>query len=291
MAFNVEAQRAYELQRDLKSPSGRYEVGQTMLEPFREGRDYVAMGRKVFAVDHVQPGAPMWYDKDPQFAAKTIAKLGGAPRVEIKGDRVELVPFPIAVLVRIPVIEVATRRFDILNREQVRARAEMAAQEDVEVLSLLNTEAGLHTVADPVTGKSVGTVTGTFTLANMAQLYANIESNDAPVENVIMHAQQYRNIRTLAGETFDPVTRRELLKTGYMGDLWGAAVRITRKAATNRILACASPEFLGVISVRIDLDQMDSPQGELLQYGWVFYEYVGMAQLTAVGSGKWTVTT
>ncbi len=119
---------------------------------------------------------------------------------------------------------------------------------------------------------------------------ANVEQNDAPVENIIMHAQQYRNIRTLAGDTFDPVTRRELIKTGYMGDLWGAAIRITKKANTTIILAAASPEFLGVISVRIDLDQMDSPQGELLQYGWVFYEYVGMAQLTTVGSGRWNVS-
>ena len=65
---------------------------------------------------------------------------------------------------------------------------------------------------------------------------------------------------------------------------------ITKKMETDRILAAASPEFLGVISVRIDLDQMDSPQGELLQYGWVFYEYVGMAQLTTVGSGRWNVS-
>lgn len=283
MSHNVEAQRSYELQRDLKSPSGRYEVGQTMLEPFREGRDYVALGRKVFAVDHVQPGAPMWYDKDPQFSAKTIATLGGAPRVEVTGQRVELVPFPIAVLVRIPVIEVAVRRFDILNREQVRARAEMAEIEDEEVLRLLSDSSVAAT-------SSVSAVTGSFTLANFAQLFANVESNDAPVENIIMHAQQYRNVRTLAGDTFDPVTRRELLKTGYMGDIWGAAMRITKKAGTSTILACASPEFLGVISVRIDLDQMDSPQGELLQYGWVFFEYLGMAQLTTVGSGLWTVS-
>lgn len=280
--FNVEAQRSYELQRDLKSPSGRYEVGQTMLEPFREGRDYVALGRKVFAVDHVQPGAPMWYDKDPQFSALTISTLGGAPREEIKGERVELVPFPIAVLVRIPVIEVATRRFDILNREQVRARAEMAEQEDTEVLRLLETEA---VAAD----SSVPVVSGVFTLARFAELYSNVEDNDAPVENILMRATQYRNIRTLAGDTFDPVTRRELIKTGYMGDLWGAAIRITKKANATIILAAASPEFLGVISVRIDLDQMDSPQGELLQYGWVFYEYIGIAQLTTVGSGRWNV--
>lgn len=58
----------------------------------------------------------MWYDKDPQFSAVTISSLGGAPKEEISGSRVELEPFPIAVTVRIPVLEVAVRRFNLLDR-------------------------------------------------------------------------------------------------------------------------------------------------------------------------------
>jgi len=67
----------------------------------------------------------MWYDKDPQFSAFKISERGGAIIQEIYGERVTVDPFPIAVLVRVPVLEVAVRRFDILDREQVRARAEM----------------------------------------------------------------------------------------------------------------------------------------------------------------------
>ena len=52
----------------------------------------------------------MWYDKDPQFSSVTISTLGGVPKTEIGGSRVELVPFPIVSLVRIPTIEVAVRR-------------------------------------------------------------------------------------------------------------------------------------------------------------------------------------
>jgi hypothetical protein len=290
--LQVSAQKASELGRALRSPEGRYEIGQTMLEPFREGRDYVSIGRKIFAVDHVQPGAPMWYDKDPQFKAYTIAKYGGARRVEVTGERVELEAFPIAVLVRIPALEVAVRRFNILDREQVRARAEMAEQEDVEVLTALG--AGTDTSAALTSSDTVfpvTVVTGTeVTRTNMAQLFAELEQYDANVENVIMHAKDYRDIRAWTGTDFDPVTRRELLKTGYMGDLWGASIRITKKQTVGRVSVCAAPEFLGVMSVRIDLDQMDAPLGELLQYGWVFYEYIGVAQLTDVGSCYMTIT-
>jgi hypothetical protein len=58
MAFNIDAQRAQELADAFKSPQGRYEIGQTLFEPFKEGRDYTALGRKLMAVDYVQPGAP-----------------------------------------------------------------------------------------------------------------------------------------------------------------------------------------------------------------------------------------
>jgi hypothetical protein len=224
MGFNVDAHRAHELARDLSTPQGRYEVGQTMYEPFKEGRDYVSIGRKIFAVDYVQPGAPMWYDKDPQFSAVTLATLGGVPRVEVKGTRVELNPFPIAVLVRIPVIEVAVRRFNILDREQVRARAEMAEQEDVEIFKVIKTAATASAGAATSDVPGVSVVTSTsFSKEKAAELYSNVEDNDTPVENVIMRAKDYRDIRSgtngWVGTEFDPVTRYELLKTGYVSAL------------------------------------------------------------------------
>lgn len=232
-------------------------------------------------VHHVPQGAPMWYDKDPQFSAIKISERGGVPIEEVYGNRVVVEPFPIAVLIRIPVLEVAVRRFDILDREQVRARAEMAEIEDDEVFKVL-------TAGAQAAGSSNAVVTGAaatnLTKDNLSAAYAEVEDNDAPVANVVMRANQYRAIRNFTGTDFDPVTRRELLKTGYMGDLWGARIRISKKMVNNQVLVLADPEFLGVISVRIDLDQMEAPQPQFLQYGWVFFEYIGIAQITSVGS-------
>ena len=144
MSRQVTAAAAAELDRQLRSPNGRYEIGQTMLEPFKEGRDYVSIGRKVLAVHHLEPGAPAWYEIDPQFGATTIGALGGAPRsLDSKlYNRIEAVHFPIVALVRIGVQEPAVRRFDVLDREQVRAQAEMAKQEDVEIFNVLYTAGG-----------------------------------------------------------------------------------------------------------------------------------------------------
>lgn len=292
MSREVTAAAAAELGRQLTSPTGRYEVGQTMLEPFKEGRDYISIGRKVFAVHHLEPGAPAWYEIDAQFGATVIGSRGGAPRVldGAKFDRVELTHFPITCLVRIGVQEPAVRRFDVLDREQVRAQAEMAEAEDTEIFKAIRTGAVSGSgVSDGVSTPT--NISGTFSLTNLANAYAKLEDVcDSNVENVLLRQKEYRFIRTLSGDTFDPVTRRELLKTGYMGDLWNAQLRVSKKLTSGEILLCASPEYLGVLSIRIDLSQMDSPLPELLQYGWLLYSFIAPAQLTNVGSNLYTVT-
>jgi hypothetical protein len=163
----------------------------------------------------------------------------------------------------------------------------MAEQEDPEVISALIAGAASAVTA----GKTANTTSTTGVNRKfLANMYSQIEQNDAPVENVLLHAGDYRDIRKWTGTDFDPVTRQELLKTGYMGNLWGASFRISKKMTKGIVLACASPEFLGVISVRIDLDQMDAPLGELLQFGWVFYEYLSVAVLTTVGVARLNVS-
>lgn len=292
---SVRIAAANELSNKLTSPNGRYEVGQTMLEPFKEGRDYVSIGRKILAVHHLEPGAPAWYDIDAQFSATVIGSNGGAPRV-LDGqsfDRVEVTHFPISVLVRIGVQEPAIRRFDVLDREQVRAQAEMAKQEDLNIFQCIRT--GATTGSGISDGVAVPTnpVTAAFSLDLLAQLFGNLEQAcDSNVENLLIRNDSMRYIRNLSDTTraFDPVTRRELLKTGYMGDLWGAQVRTSRLIQSKEFLAVASPEYVGVFSVRIDLSQMDAPLAENLQYGWLLYSYSAPAILTNVGCNRLIVS-
>ena len=295
MSRLVKAEAAAKLDRDLRSPQGRYEIGQTMLEPFKEGRDYISIGRKILAVHHLEPGAPAWYDHDPQFGSTTIGNLGGAPRVldGAKYDRTEVTHYPIVTLVRIGVQEPAIRRFDVLDREQTRAQAEMAEVEDSEIFSCINAATGVGSgISNGVTAPA--NVSDSFSLDNMALAYARLEdASDSNVENVLMRALDYRRIRGLLtsnGYVFDPVTRRELLKTGYMGDLWSAQLRISKKLTSAQMLLCGAPEYLGVYSIRIDLSQMDAPMPELLQYGWLLYQFAAPAVLTNVGCLKYTIT-
>lgn len=64
----------------------------------------------------------MWYDLDPQFSAVVIGARGGVPYEEVSRERVSLEPIVIAVWPKVHALDAATARFDILNREQIRAQ-------------------------------------------------------------------------------------------------------------------------------------------------------------------------
>lgn len=307
MGNMVRAQAERYLEKQLRDPAGKARIGQTMIEPIRKGRDYVGIARKCLFVDKIPTGAPMWYDKDPDIVATKLSKRGGVPYQQVEGERVELTPYAITAYVRIPVLEVAVRRFNILDREQIRARAEMAAAEDVELFRILksiffsdaflggtkfvlgasDTASAFSTVKtndgtwNPVVYNVANGVTGGATLnkTGLAQLFAEIEKWDAPVATVLMHVLDYKAIRSWDYNDFDPVTMRELLKTGYYGDIWGAQIRCSRKLEPGAVYGLADPEFTGVQSIRLDLDQQDAQDPENMLLGWIFYEYISQCIL------------
>lgn len=49
-----------EIEAAIQTSEGRSAIAQEMMGPFKLGRDYVAIGRQVFAVDHLPAGAPMY---------------------------------------------------------------------------------------------------------------------------------------------------------------------------------------------------------------------------------------
>jgi len=58
--MNLSDSEIRDIQAAMATPQGREVIAQTMLEPFKLGRDYMAIGRQVFAVDHLPQGAPMY---------------------------------------------------------------------------------------------------------------------------------------------------------------------------------------------------------------------------------------
>ena len=282
---------ARELEAALKTTEGREQIAQTMYEPFKKGRDYVAIGRQCFAVDHLPAGAPSWYDLDPQFTAAVVGAKGGVNFSEIEATRINVDPQILAVYPKVHALDVAVRRFNILDREQERAQHEMAKLEDDNFFTAIrNANLSGNDIVNNNQVNAVVTSSAGLSLGSLADGFALVSQFDIPVANVVLHALQTRDIRVWTNRQFDPVTQRELLKTGYIGDIWGAQVRESRRQTPGTINVLGDPQYLGVMSVRIDLSHMDAPDPSNLFYGWVFFEAVGFAQLITVASAEIQVT-
>lgn len=280
-----------DLEAALKTTEGREQIAQTLYEPFKKGRDYVAIGRQCLAVDHLPAGAPSWYDLDPQFVAAVVGAKGAINFTELEATRVNVDPQIIAVYPKVSALDVAVRRFNMLDRAQERAQHEMAkAEDDNFFASIRNANLSGSDIVNAGQVNPVVTSATGLTLGTLADGFALVSQFDIPVANVVLHAQQTRDIRVWTNRQFDPISQRELLKTGYIGDIWGAQARESRRQTVGTINVLGDPQYLGVLSVRIDLSHMDAPDPQNLFYGWVFFEAVGFAQLITVASSEIQVT-
>jgi hypothetical protein len=204
----ITEQDARELQAALKTTEGREQIAQTMYEPFKKGRDYVAIFRQVFAVDHLPAGAPSWYDLDPQFTAAVVGAKGGVTMTEVEATRVNVDPQILAVMPKVHALDVAVRRFNILDREQERAQHEMAKLEDDNgFLAIRNSNLTGSDIVNAGDVNPAVTSTAGLDLGSLADGFALVSQYDIPVANVVLHALQTRDIRVWTHRQFDPVNK------------------------------------------------------------------------------------
>jgi hypothetical protein len=131
MPFNpTTEQQAYMLSNAMQTPEGRRFIAQRMFEPIRQERDYVSIGRQGFIIDPIGQGELPYYDVDVKTRAIILSKRGEVPQERVNIQRVMLDFFPLVSYALIPIQDTKLRRFDVLDRVQTKARADLAEEED-----------------------------------------------------------------------------------------------------------------------------------------------------------------
>jgi hypothetical protein len=97
------------------------------------------------------------------------------------------------------------------------------------------------TAADPSNPNTDIIVTGTLTASSLIDAFGNIEQNDLRVANVFMNAKDFADLRKWDRDTLDPITQGELLKTGYMANIYGAKIIVSRIVPAGTVYVCAEP--------------------------------------------------
>jgi len=273
----------------IKTPQGRAKLAASMTQPLRLRRDYSSVGRKTFLVEQLPDGALPIYDKDPDVTAYVVGEEGENILAITKPRRVIFPLFEIASNPEIPLTQIKERRFDLIERSQDLARAQIQAAEDERVFATLDGVAtngfdslGTENADIPV----VAPVTG----AVLADAYALIERHDLRVARVFMNARDYADLRKFGRDILDIESQRDLLKTGLMATLWGAQIITSRIVPVGTVYVACEPEYFGRIPVRTELTVLSADDPKARTIGFSVFENLGIGCFNPKGLVRLSIT-
>lgn len=253
------------------SSQGRQRLAASMVNPLRSRRDYSSIGRKAFLVEQLPDGALSIYDKDPDVTAYVVSEEGDNIISMARSARVHVPLFEIASNPQIAITEIKARRFDLVDRALDKAKSEIQAAEDVRVFATMDAVAD-----DPANPNVDINCVGDLTPGVLADAFKEVEKYDLHVANIFMNPHDFSDVRKWDRDVLDPITQAELLKTGYLANVWGAKILCSRIVPQGTVYVCADPEFFGRIPVRSELTVLsaDDPVGRKI--GFSVFENIGV---------------
>lgn len=274
----------------LKTPAGRQKLAASMTQPLRSRRDYRSVGRKTFLVEQLPDGALPIYDKDPDVTAFVVGEEGQNILAIQKPRRVIFPLFEIASNPEIPLTQIKERRFDMVERAQDLARAQIQAAEDERVFAILDAIAvnGFDSVPGGVNPDIpvVAPISG----AVLADAFAQIEEHDLRVARVYMNARDYADLRKFGRDILDIESQATLLKTGLVATVYGAQIIVSRLVPAGTVYCTCEPEMFGRIPVRTELTVLSADDPKARTIGFSVFENLGIGAYNPRGLSRLTVT-
>jgi len=274
----------------LKTPQGRAKLAASMTQPLRTRRDYTSVGRKTFLVEQLPDGALPIYDKDPDVTAFVVGEEGQNILAVTKPRRVIFPLFEIASNPEIPLTQIKERRFDLIERSQDLARAQVQAAEDERVFAVLDSVATVGFDSLPGQLNADIPVIAPISGAVLADAFSLIERHDLRVARVYMNARDYADIRKFGRDILDIESQASLLKTGLMGTIWGAQIITSRLVPVGTVYLCCEPEMFGRIPVRTELTVLSADDPKARTIGFSVFENLGIGAHNPRGLARLTVT-
>jgi hypothetical protein len=272
----------------LKTAAGRHKLAASMVQPLRFRRDYTSIGRKTFLVEQLPDGALPVYDKDPRATAYIIGEEGENILAIQKPKRVIFPLFEIASNPEIPLTQIKERRFDLIERSQDLAKAEIQAEEDGRVFEIMDAIAGSATDDDLTNGDIA--VVAPVTSDVLADAFADVERHDLRVARIYSNARDYADVRKWGRDILDIETQAVLLKTGLLAHLWGAQILVSRRVPVGFQYVCCEPEMFGRIPVRTEVTVLSADDPKSRTIGFSIFENIGIGAHNPAGLSRLVIS-
>jgi HK97 family phage major capsid protein len=274
----------------IKTSAGRAKLAASMIQSLRLRRDYSAVGRKTFLVEQLPDGALPIYDKDPDVTAYVVGEEGENILAIQKPRRVIFPLFEIASNPEIPLSQIKERRFDLIERAQDLAKAQIQAAEDERVFAVLDSIAisGFDTLPGQ-TNPDINVI-APISPSVLADAFAEVERHDLRVARIYMNATDYSDIRKFGRDILDIESQAVLLKTGLQATLWGAQIITSRIVPAGFVYIACEPENFGRIPVRTELTVLSADDTKARTVGFSVFQNLGIGAFNPRGLTRLVVT-
>jgi len=266
------AQKHQVMTKLLSTQAGRQRIAANIQEPLRKLRDYQAIGRRAFFVDELPDGTLPVYDMDVDTPAYVVGEEADSIQTVVKAKRLLVPLFELASYPKVPFTQVKERRFDIVRRIKQKAQDELFRKEDRLIFALF-AKIGAANTGDTAASTVAA---ASFSMDTMADQYAKVETSGLRVDKVFLNAKQVPVLRKAGRDYLDFETQREVLRTGYIGSLWGANLYLSPEVPQGKIYFVTEAEYFGVIPVRIDLTVIPADDPANRAFGWSIFENIGL---------------
>jgi hypothetical protein len=268
----------------MKDPTGEgfAIVGQELLLPIKDIIDYEGWARKIFRVRPLAQGELFRIAKDVRSTAWVVGQDGQSIESRLYGRYITPSEFKVTSFPTVDIEDIYQMNFDVLDRAQDTARQEIELEEDKRALALVDKAA---------TTVNATTIFSTLGVAALEDIRYQVERHRLVVEKFLINRRELTDlIKTSVGlgassQHVDPVTERELILAGYVGNILNAQIitaagtGVEEVVPAGSVYAVTGSEYMGEMGVRVEL--FSEPfnkfsQRELVK-GWAFGEIIGFA--------------
>lgn len=260
----------------LKDPTGEgfAIVGQELLLPIKDIIDYEGWCRKVYRVRPLAQAELFRIAKDVRSVGYVVGQDGQAIEARLGGDYIQPDETKIVAFTSVDITDIYQMNYDVLDRAQDTARQEIELNEDKRGLNLLDRASVVSNTSTTYT--TLGT--GAF-----EDVRYQVERHRLIVEKFLINRAELSDIIKTMSTTVDPVTERELILAGYIGNYLNAQIITTAGTGVEEVVpagtfyAVTGSEYLGEMGIRIEL--FSEPYNKFVVQetvkGWAFIEQVG----------------
>ncbi len=274
-AMTKEARRDI-LSSAMKDPSGEgfALVGQELLLPIKALIDYEGFGRKMLRVRPLGQGENFRIAKDVRATAFVVGQDGQSIESRMYGKYIQPNEYKITSFPTVDIEDIYQMNFDVLDRAQDTARQEIERKEDQSVIAAVDRAA-----------LAVNDVTffSTLNISAFEDVRFQVERHRKIVEKFCINRAELSDVIKTMSTQVDPVTERELLLAGYIGNVLNCQIITSAGTGVQEVIpagtfyALTGGEYLGEMGIRVELfsEPFNKFVNQELVKGWALAEIVG----------------